>query len=118
MDSVVERDSAYKSIKADGVSMILSRNVQGVYNPETGKTVNSEVTYPTYGVITDYRLKDIDGTLVKRGDKRIILAATEAMPEPNGDDNIIISGVIWSVIISNPVAPANIPILYIVQVRK
>src|SRR5574340_923716 len=117
MDSVRERDAAYQSIKADGVSMILSQNNQGSYNPENGSVTNTSTSHSTYGVVTDYRLSEIDGTLIKRSEEKIVLAVTATMPEPTGDDNLIISGVIWSIINSNPVAPAGVPILYILQVR-
>lgn len=118
MDSIAERDAAYQDIMADGMAVTFQRSVKGTHNSGTGVLTNTPTSYPTYGIVTDYKLRDIDGTLIKQGDRLLIMAATNGMPEPNGDDNVVINGVTWTVKNCNPVAPAGVPILYKIQVRR
>ena len=118
MNSISERDNATKVIKSDGIQMSLNRVIVGDFDAVSGSTSNRTETYLSYGLITDYKRYDIDGTNIKIGDKKIILAAIKDMPEPTSDDLLVIVGVSWKIINCTPIAPSGIPILYQVQVRK
>lgn len=118
MDSTAEKNDAYADIKADGAAMTFSRNVQGTYNPATGVVTNTTLSYATYGLITEYTNFEIDGTLIKQGDKRIIIGIPAGMPEPLQDDNLILGGVTWAVKGVNAVMPSGTAIIYKLQVRK
>jgi hypothetical protein len=119
MDSVKERSFAYNMIKADGIPMIVYRNTQRTFTPSTGELTNIEVTqYPTYGIMTNYELKDIDGTKVLFGDRRVVIAATATMPDVNTGDTLEINSVMWTIIRSEPVSPNDVPICFFLQVRK
>ncbi|MCE9913731.1 hypothetical protein LZ642_19310, partial [Hafnia paralvei] len=66
------------------------------------------------GIITQYRLNEIDGTLIQGGD--IQLTAT-AEVEIIIDDRIEVDGKRYRVIAPNPVKPANTLLLYKPQLR-
>lgn len=78
--------------------------------------VNTPTEYKKYGVRTSYKLSEIDGTLIKRGDVRLVLSTD--FPEPKAEDKFTVAGVSYSYVDLEPKAPADIPIVYIVQVRK
>lgn len=78
-----------------------------------------EVTTPTItanvtGVITEYSSREIDGSLIATGDKK--LAAT-AETEVRIDDRIEIDGKVWRVVQPNPVKPGDVLISYNIQLR-
>ena len=123
MNSQTERRDAYRSIKTDGVAMTLRRVQAGVYDPIDGK--NNKPTpeeYSTYGIITDYNLWERQSSLIKAGDKKIVLAAIDTtgapLPDPIQDDDIDVDGVQWAVVQSITVAPQGVAILYKIQVRR
>lgn len=118
MDSILERNDAYAALKYDGMAMTFSRNVQGAYDPAIGTVTNTTLSYATYGIITEYRNFEIDGTVIKQGDKRIIIGIPAGMPEPIQDDNLIIGGVTWAVKQCNPVMPSGTSIIFKLQIRK
>lgn len=65
-------------------------------------------------VITDYKSRDIDGTLVKIGDKRIIFANAVTITQ---DMQIIDGTTTYSIVQNRPVAPGDTVIVYKVQAR-
>ncbi len=76
----------------------------------TTPAVNGTVT----GVITEYSAREIDGSLIATGDKK--LAATFET-EVRIDDRIEIDGKKWRVVQPNPVKPADVLISYNIQLR-
>ena len=76
----------------------------------TTPAVNGTVT----GVVTEYSAREIDGSLIATGDKK--LAATFET-EVRIDDRIEIDGKKWRVVQPNPVKPADMLISYNIQLR-
>lgn len=66
------------------------------------------------GVITSFKTKEIDGTLIQRDD-RLILATK--IPVPQLGDTIRVGDVEYKYISHKSVAPNNVTILYRIQVR-
>ncbi|WP_323605049.1 hypothetical protein [Citrobacter sp. R-1.5.2] len=66
------------------------------------------------GVITEYSTREIDGSLIATGDKK--LAATFETEVRIGD-LIDIDGKKWRVVQPNPVKPADVLISYNIQLR-
>lgn len=87
---------------------------------ETVTRVNGrEVTTPgelgtVVGVVTAYDPKEIDGTLIQKGD--VLLVATY-QTEISIDDRIEIDGKKYRVINPHPVKPSTVLICYRVQLR-
>ena len=80
-----------------------------------GKEVTTPVTMATVtGVITEYSSREIDGSLIATGDKK--LAATFET-EVRIDDRIEIDGKKWRVVQPNQVKPADVLISYNIQLR-
>lgn len=80
-----------------------------------GKEVTTPaITTTVTGVITEYSSREIDGSLVATGDKK--LSATFET-EVRIDDRIEIDGKKWRVVQPNPVKPADVVISYNIQLR-
>ena len=106
-----------------GAEVTLSRITPGQYDPSTRQTAaDSTVDIPSTGILKSYRAGAIDGTIVKQGDQMLVLPGTIAQaPEP-GDIVTLPSGV-WKIPQDSPgaivkVAPADIPLVYVVRIRK
>lgn len=108
------RNTATRLLTENGKAYQLTRG-GGTIRDQFGK----EVTIPTItatvtGVITEYSSREIDGSLIVTGDKK--LSATFET-EVRIDDHIDIDGKKWRVMRSNPVKPGNVLISYSIQLR-
>ena len=77
---------------------------------------SSPTTYTGYGIRTSFRVEEIDGTNIKRGDIRLVLS-TE-LPEPQTGDTFTMDGKTFNYVSHESKAPAETELVYIVQVRK
>lgn len=98
-----------------GQSMTLTTRTAGSYDPATGTAAITTAVETVYGAVLDYSAKDIDGTLIKRGDKRVILEASDAVPTTT--DTLTIGGVVHAIIEAVPVNPGGVVVIYKVQAR-
>lgn len=61
---------------------------EGNYNPTTGKFEGEKITYSGRGVFSNYKLDDIDGSLVQSTDKQLLVLQIDITSEPKVDDVI------------------------------
>lgn len=88
------RATAERLLAKYGAAVTLTRTVPGAYDPATGLTAAPTVTtYTGTAFRENYSLKDIDGTLVKRGDVRFLVSPFQTdgtdMPQPATDTDVI-----------------------------
>lgn len=97
----------------------LNRTDTGEYNVETG-TVDPGVllTYMGLGIILSYRQEQIDGTLIRQGDRRMYVAANMATSPRPGDSIVLANDTAVSVVISSPFAPDGTLVYHDVQCRS
>ena len=100
-----------------GVAATLVQWTKGAYNVDTrtnaaGTTANIAVTI----VIADFRVDEVDGTLIEREDKKFIMGGADATPTQN--DKIKIGSDQWEVINVVEIKPANVVVAYEIQARK
>ncbi len=77
--------------------------------------------FPTAAVWLGYIDSRIDGTLVRRGDQRVLLPASDlgtVVPNNVTDSLVRASGEVWNIIEVKPLSPNGQKILYEAQVRK
>lgn len=74
--------------------------------------VITETDTDILAVFTDYRADDVDGTLIKNGDKMLITTT-----KIETDDEVIDNSVSYEVVSVNEIAPGPMPLIYKVQVR-
>ena len=68
--------------------------------------------------VLDYENREIDGTRIQTGDKKVLVSAVGLSPEPTTVDRIAISGEEHSVMSVKPLSPAGTVVLYEVQARR
>ena len=103
-------------LKSKGQNLTFTRKTISAHDPKAGVVQSNPSTYTGYGAAFDYNRKEIDGTLVKRGDIRLILEATTTAPD-NGD-TVTIDSVIYRIMSVKPTSPAGTVVIYEVQLRR
>lgn len=124
------RDLAERLIEENGRSMALVRRDQGnptdPAKPWRASTEANTVTVTVQGVFTEFEKEDFDGTLVRRGDKRVLVAASSVEDAATGSQNIkiedydhIIDGAVrWKIVEATLIEPGALRVMYDVQVRQ
>jgi len=104
------QNTADRLIERFGRDVVLTTVTEGTFNPATDTVTGGGTSEQTIkAVFTDYNQQQIDGSIVKRGDK---LVYTFTQPELND----LIDG--WKVLNVEAIQPADSTILYKSQVRR
>lgn len=108
-----------KMIGRFGQSISITRFVEGDYNPSTSTAPVTETTQTGLrGLFDNYKTKDIDGTLVQRGDVKMLVAAL-GVSEPKKNDFVTDkNGTVWTIEFVDTINPNGNPILYTFQLRR
>ena len=115
--------TANRLLKGKGQSITLTKITAGTYNPETGGFTGAGTSTQTaYGAIFDYGTKQIDGTLIKAGDKQLLLSAVKtdgtALTAPVLGDTVSIGGVVYTLVEPlKEVSPAGTVVMYECNLR-
>ncbi len=116
--------TANRLIKDKGQAITLSHSSAGTYNPSTGGITGSTTTTQAgWGAVIEWESKHIDGTLIKIGDRRLLLSpfntAGTALTAPVlGDTVTDAAGVVYTLV--NPLkttAPAGTTVLFDCNLR-
>lgn len=89
------------------------------YNVTTGDPVEQEVAV----VLSEYSAREIDGTIIQAQDRRVLMSAigetgSRLNPAPTVNDELRVSGDTFNVQGSMATAPAGVPLLFRLQVRR
>jgi hypothetical protein len=98
-----------------GLLTSLRRVTPGTYDPTTGTSAPTTASAVITAVMLDYPIRYIDGTKILHGDKQALIAPGNA---PQVNDEILWLNEWWRVVSVETTAPAGVPVLYTVQVRK
>ncbi len=124
------RTLAERLIEENGRDISLVRRDQGnpvdSAEPWRASTEAATITVVVKGVIIEFETEDFDGTLVRRGDKRVLISDKSVIDEGGGATNLIIedydhvldAGVRWKIINADTIEPGDTRIMYDLQVRK
>lgn len=103
--------------KGRGVTYIYK--TPGAYAPSTDNvTGSSQATQTVKMLFTDYKKTDIDGTMIKAGDKMALLANDSLTATPKTGDQVTDDDQKFSVIRVEVVKPGDTVILYKLQLRR
>lgn len=94
--------------------------------PWRDSTEAATITFIVKGVIIDFDKEDFDGSLVRRGDKRVLISDQSVSDEGGSAANLIIedydslldASVLWKIVDVNLIEPGDTRIMYDLQVRK
>lgn len=130
LDYASFRALADRLIRENGRDLSIVRrdqaNLTDPAKPWRGSTEADTITTVVKGVFIEYEKEDFDGTLVKRGDKRVLIAAQDVEDETTGAlsvkvedyDHILDAAVRWKIITADLIEPGSLRIMYDVQVRQ
>jgi hypothetical protein len=130
LDYVSFRLLAERLINENGRDLTLQRedqvNALVPAEPWRAPATTNKVTLAVKGVFIDFEKEDFDGSLVKRGDKRVLVAAKDTEDVRTGTDNIniedfetLLDGTeIWKIVTVQTIEPGSLRIAYDIQVRK
>lgn len=121
---------AERLIEANGRTLTLVRRDQGnpvnVAEPWRASTEAAEITIAVLGVFTEFEKEDFDGSLVRRGDKRVLIAEQSVVDNAGGAsnlkiedyDHILDGGVRWKILSVELIQPGPTRIFFDVHVRQ
>jgi len=81
----------------------------------TTQPIATEITYSATGVLSDYEDSVIDGTIIKRNDKKLLTADISVIPQIN--DIFVVNSIEYKYVDHVTISPANIDVLYTIQLR-
>ncbi|MCE6993057.1 hypothetical protein [Dyadobacter sp. CY323] len=108
---------AIKQINDKGRTVTLRSKLSGTYDPIAGTiTSDTDTNRSLKAVFTEYKSMEIDGSIIVRGDKQVLIADVSEPPDAN---DILIDGTDeYSIINIGAIQPGDLPILYKLQVRR
>lgn len=109
---------ALRMIENKGRSIVL-RTKSGNYLPSEDDFANADHDDVTVkALFTEYKDNQVDGELIRRGDKRLLIAAAALASSPAGRELVIDGDDTYKVIDIKTLQPGDAAILYYLQVRK
>lgn len=114
------QQTALALINKRGKTVIYTSIVPGVYNPATLKTAAAtSAAHPIKAVVGNVGGSDlIDGTLVPRSDKSLLIAALSLPVVPVVNDAVTLDGERFLVHASNPEYAGELPVTYKLKMRR
>jgi hypothetical protein len=121
---------AERLINENGRTLTLQRedqvNATDPAQPWRTAATTNQVTLDVLGVFIEFEKEDFDGSLVRRGDKRVLVAAKDTEDVRTGTENIEIEdfdtllddGEVWKIITVEVIEPGPLKVAYDIQVRK
>ena len=103
-------------LKEFGQLITITRKTDEQYNPATGSNQQTIETYTGYGCAFHYSNNEIDGTRILTGDMVVLLENIATAPVIG--DSVLVNGMEMRLISIERVSPANIDVIYKLQVRQ
>ncbi|MDH0798584.1 hypothetical protein [Pseudomonas carnis] len=119
--ALATRMLAPRSKGGKGLELVLRRETLGEYDPDA-PLEPSELVVDGSGFREEYDNKYIDGTLIVRGDVKLLVSPVQLsgadMPTPLSNDRIEFDGTTYTVIAVGPWNYAGLAVGFELQVRK
>lgn len=116
-------DTANRLLLGKGQPVVITHTVIGEYDPETGLVENTESSVTGVGAIIEWDARQVDGTLIKIGDRRMLLSALngaggDLTPPVLGDTVTDEAGVVYTLVAPlKMISPAGTTVLYDCNMR-
>ena len=119
--ALAARMLAPRSKGGKGLELVLRRETLGEYDPDNPQPAG-ELVLNGSGLREEYDNKYIDGTLIVRGDVKLLVSPVQLngadMPLPMSNDRIQFDGTTYTVIAVGPWNYAGLAVGFELQVRK
>jgi len=110
--------TALKQIAKFGRSVTLRTVAAGTFDTSTGTVSgasNSDVVVKA--LVTGYKDKQIDGQIIRHGDKMVMIAGSAVTTPPVSND-IVVDGGDYKIVNIETIQPGDTVLIYKLQVRK
>lgn len=99
-----------------GQAGAISRSTPGGYDPVTGPTDPVELQSPCTVALLEFDNRQIDGELIRIGDRRALIAPDVSF-EPQAGDSLTVGSDVLQVVRNRPLSPAGVVVLHDCIVR-
>lgn len=99
-----------------GQAITVKSVTQGAYDTQTGQITSIVTEITTIGVLFDYGEKDINGTTVLKGDKKVLIKPV-GLTNVTVNDSIVINGEEYHITMVTQTNPAGTNLLWEVSIR-
>jgi len=112
--------TALSLIKEYGTAVTIAfKNEDRVYDPITDTATGATwIEENGYAVLTNYKEDFIDGELIQRGDKVMLIPASGLTNRLKQGDRILENAIEWTAVNVREIAPDGTVIIYKAQVRR
>ena len=109
--------TAAKLLLKYGQSVMLKYETGGTIDPATGIVTvpATQETVTGNGAASRYKNSEVDGTLIRSGDQRLILEKVSTIPQTGWRAQV--SGKEYKIMDVEPISPGNEDVIYICQLR-
>lgn len=118
MDWTAKQDKALSMISKYGTDIRLVVESRSAYNPTLDSFTLSTTSYTAKGLFTQFSERDINGTTIQAGDRKLLIPAKNL---PNLDEaqslKVYFNGVKLDPMLIDPLMPGGTRIIYTMQVR-
>ena len=113
-------ENALRMIASKGRAIAFSyMSEEHVYDPATDTFTEGEAySKEVKGVFTGFATKDIDGEIIRRSDKRVLVAAASLKDLPLPEGALTDGNESYIIINTEVLQPGDTPLLYMIQVRR
>lgn len=124
------RATAERLIRENGRDMTVVKrdqvNLADPSKPWRQNLTTEDVSLTVRGVFAEFEFQDTDGTIVRRGDKQVLVAASAVEDATTGTqtaaletfDYLLDGAVRWQIVNGQSFEPGPSRVLYILQVRQ
>lgn len=99
-----------------GKALTLRKVSEGAYNPATGAAINTTTDTPVYGLVLNYKDGQFDGDIIQRGDRKIVLRASDSVV-PEVQDLVIDGSDEYRIVNVRQIEQAGTDLVYVCQGR-
>lgn len=117
MSTTVSDHRAAGVVRTMGIEVTL-RQIARTPDPATGKTTDTVTDTTVKGVVQDFAARYVDGTVVRRGDRRLTLAAADLAVEPIPGNRVIIGADAFEVVNVESKFVGPSVVAYELQIRR
>jgi hypothetical protein len=111
------RKRAAQIIKKRGQLISIQPTDGGDYDPIEDTFDDPPDAFTAHGVAFEISNSEVDGTLIKRGDRMVILEVQKDNPVPKENWRIAINGATANIKAVKPLSPAGTTVLYELLIR-
>lgn len=103
------------TIRRYGTAITYKSRTGDVFTASTGVNAPTFTDYASHGIFSSFKVRDVDGTRVKSGDHRLVIADLAVEPKPG--DQVVQGSRTLTVVEVIVAQPGGVAALYEVQVR-